>query len=161
MATTEADTVDDAPKQAGYHFGSFSSILLAAILGVACGLFFGEYCRNLGIVGNAYIGLLQMTVLPYIVFSLVGNIGRLSISESKRLAKVSVMALAILWLVGALVVLVIPFALPDWETGSFFSTSLINPVKEVDFLALFIPSNPFQSLAQNLAPAVVLFCMFF
>ncbi|MGI9482968.1 MAG: cation:dicarboxylate symporter family transporter [Hyphomicrobiales bacterium] len=161
MATTEADTVDDVPKQAGYHLGSFSSILLAAILGVACGLFFGEYCRNLGIVGNAYIGLLQMTVLPYIVFSLVGNIGRLSISESKRLAKVSVMALAILWLVGALVVLVIPFALPDWETGSFFSTSLINPVKEVDFLALFIPSNPFQSLAQNLAPAVVLFCMFF
>jgi proton glutamate symport protein len=145
----------------GPRFSSFSVIVAAALAGVACGLFFGEYCRSLSILGNAYIGLLQMTVLPYIVFSLIGNIGRLSIGESKRLAVVSLCVLALLWAVGAVIVMAVPFALPKWDTGSFFSTSLIDPVKEVDFLQLFIPSNPFQSLAQNLAPAVVLFCMFF
>jgi Na+/H+-dicarboxylate symporter len=132
----------------GPRFSSFSVIVAAALAGVASGLFFGEYCRSLSILGNAYIGLLQMTVLPYIVFSLIGNIGRLSIGESKRLAVVSLCVLALLWAVGAVIVMAVPFALPKWDTGSFFSTSLIDPVKEVDFLQLFIPSNPFQSLAQ-------------
>jgi len=31
---------------------------------VACGLFFGEYCRPLQLVGQAYVKLLQMTVMP-------------------------------------------------------------------------------------------------
>jgi hypothetical protein len=32
--------------------------------GIACGLIFGEYCAPLSVVGEVFIGLLQMTVLP-------------------------------------------------------------------------------------------------
>ena len=138
----------------------FKLILLGLALGVACGLFFGDYCQVLGVIGDAYIGLLQMTVLPFIVISLIANIGRLSLGESKRLALISLLVLALLWAIGATTLVLMPLALPDWEAGSFFSTSLLNPVKEVDFLKLFIPSNPFQSLSSNYVPAVVLFCMF-
>jgi proton glutamate symport protein len=141
--------------------GSSALIVLALGLGVAVGLFFGEYCAVLSLVGDAFVGLLQMTVLPYIVFSLIANLGRLSLAESKRLAFTGIAVMMLLWGIGAAVVVLMPFALPEFKTGAFFSTSLIEPVAEVDFFSLFIPSNPFSSLANNFAPAVVVFCLFF
>jgi Na+/H+-dicarboxylate symporter len=55
--------------------------------GIACGLFFGEYTAVLSFLGDAFIGLLQMTVLPYIVVSLIANIGRRSAQESRQLLR--------------------------------------------------------------------------
>lgn len=52
-------------------------ILFGVVLGFGCGLFFGEYCRFLGLVGDAYVKLLQMTVLPYITVSLMLGFGSL------------------------------------------------------------------------------------
>ena len=43
------------------------------------------------------------------------------------------------------------------ETASFFSTTLLQPREHFDFLSLYIPANPFHSLANNIVPAVVLF----
>ena len=57
-------------------------------------------------------------------------------------------------------ILVLPLAFPEVDSGSFFSTSLIAPQKHVDFVDLYIPANPFKSLANNVVPAVVLFSIF-
>ena len=47
-------------------------IIWALVGGIACGLFFGEYCAWLEIVGDGFVDLLQMTVLPYVmVFAVV------------------------------------------------------------------------------------------
>ena len=54
------------------------------MLGAACGIFLGDYAASLSWVGDAFIGLLQMTVLPYIIVALISNIGRLSVAEGKR-----------------------------------------------------------------------------
>ena len=49
---------------------------IAGLLGgIACGLIFGEYCARLSLIGDAFIGLLRMTVLPYIVVALIANLG--------------------------------------------------------------------------------------
>jgi Na+/H+-dicarboxylate symporter len=61
-------------------------ILIGLASGVATGLFFGEMAAGLKIVGRAYIGLIQMTILPYMVVSLIGGIGHLSYDSAKRLA---------------------------------------------------------------------------
>ncbi|MFM2005517.1 MAG: hypothetical protein RLZZ09_1172, partial [Pseudomonadota bacterium] len=61
-------------------------IFLALALGIGTGLFIGEYANNLKFIGDIYVGLMQMTVLPYVVFSLIGNIGRLSVREVGLLA---------------------------------------------------------------------------
>ena len=58
-------------------------------LGIACGLFFGELVRPLDFVASAFIRLLQMAVLPYIVFSLTAAVGRLSLREARFLAGVA------------------------------------------------------------------------
>ena len=65
----------------------------------------------------------------------------------------------LLWAIAIVMVLLIPLAYPKLVSASFFSTSLIEPPKTFDFLGLFSPANPFNSLVDNKVPAVVVFCM--
>ena len=140
--------------------GLSGMILIGLLAGIACGVFFGEYCTPMGIVGRAFIGLLQMTVLPYVVVSIVANLGRLSLRQSRRLAIIGGLVLLSLWTVCLLMVWVLPLSFPTWKSGSFFSTSMAQPPPSGDLLDLFIPSNFFAALAENHVPAVVLLCMF-
>ena len=133
--------------------------IIGLFLGISCGLFFGEGCARFQILGDAFVGLLQMTVLPYIVLSLVGGIGKLKLEHSKKLAGKAIIVLLLLWAIAIVTILLIPLAFPQLVSASFFSTSLIDPPKKFDFLELFIPSNPFNSLADNEVPAVVIFCI--
>ncbi len=132
-------------------------ILLSLVLGIITGLFFGEYCSNLEIIGSVYIKLLQMTVLPYLMISLIYAIGRLTYLEARILATKLFRLILIVWTIGVIIILVMPLAFPDWESASFFSTTLLETPKPVNFLDLYIPSNPFRSMAGNFVPAVVLF----
>ena len=61
-------------------------ILWGLLLGVLCGLFFGELCRPLKFVGDAFIKLLQVTVMPYIMVSLILGIGSLTGAQARELA---------------------------------------------------------------------------
>jgi len=132
-------------------------ILLGLALGILTGIFLGEMAAPFSIGGDVYIGLLQMTVLPYIVVSLISNIGGISWSERRGLVIAAMVVLACLLLLGVVVLVVVPLAFPVWESASFFSASLIAAPKVIDLVALYIPSNPFASLANNLVPASVLF----
>jgi len=128
--------------------------------GVLLGLFLGELCAPLKVVGDAFVGLLQMTVLPYLAISLIRSIGRLDVGKGKRLVLAAAVVLLGLWAIGLLVITLMPSALPPWDEGSFFSVSQVDETTTIDLHALFIPSNVFRSLADNLVPAVVVFCIF-
>ena len=134
-----------------------TSILIGLVLGILCGIFFGEYCGFLKVFGDGFIMLLQMTIVPYIVVSLILGIGRLTYEEAKLLAAKAGILMLIFWGISFFVVLMMPLSFPEWETAAFFSTSLVEPPKKVDFLQIYIPANPFYALANNLVPAVVLF----
>jgi Na+/H+-dicarboxylate symporter len=140
-----------------FRLGLSGSILLGFMLGILCGLFFGEYCAGLKIFGDAFIKLLQMSILPYIVVSLIVGIGRLSYQEAQLLAIKAGSLLLVFWGIALAVIFLMPLAFPSVETASFFSTSLVKAKEQVDFLELFIPANPFSSLANNVIPASVLF----
>jgi Na+/H+-dicarboxylate symporter/ABC-type amino acid transport substrate-binding protein len=45
-------------------------------------------------------------------------------------------------------------------SASFFSSDLINTQQGADLLSLYIPSNPFYSMANTLVPAIVVFSIF-
>jgi len=146
------------------HNSNFSftlTIIASLLLGIGCGLFYGEDVAKLHILGDIYVGLLQMTVLPYIMFALIANIGRLSYFEAQMLLKQGIWVLMTLWLIGGLSVWAMSLALPKLEHGSFFSSLLVEDASKINFLKLFIPANPFQSLTENSIPAVVLFSMMF
>jgi len=139
------------------NFSLSTFILIGFALGILCGLFFGEYCAPLEVIGGAFIGLLQMTVLPYIILSLIKGLGQLAYREAVSLAKKCGSMLLLIWAITFVVILVIPLAFPDWEAASFFSTSDIQERAPFNFIDLYIPTNPFYSMASNVVPAVVLF----
>jgi Na+/H+-dicarboxylate symporter len=53
-------------------------ILAGLLAGVAVGLFFGESAAVLQPLADLYIRGMQMTVLPYLVLTLVGGLGQLT-----------------------------------------------------------------------------------
>jgi Na+/H+-dicarboxylate symporter/ABC-type amino acid transport substrate-binding protein len=134
-------------------------ILAGFVAGVGCGLFFGEQVAFLDVLGDAFIRLLQMAVLPYVVVSLIAALGSLSYREAAFIAKRGGALMLLLWGLTLAVILALPLAYPDWETASFFSTTLVESRPDFDLLGLYIPSNPFESLSRNSVPAVVLFCI--
>ena len=57
-----------------------------------------------------------------------------------------------LWAIALVFAFLIPLAFPDVETASFFSTTLLERRPPFNFVDLYIPSNPFYSLANNVVP---------
>jgi Na+/H+-dicarboxylate symporter/ABC-type amino acid transport substrate-binding protein len=132
-------------------------ILLGLVFGILTGLFLGEIAAPFSVAGDIFIALLQMTVLPYIVVSLMGNLGRISWSESRGLLIAAMVVLATLLLLGVIALITVPLAFPKWASASFFSPGLVQSPQALDLVALYIPANPFGSLANNVVPAAVLF----
>jgi len=140
-----------------WRIGLAEQVFIGLTLGLIAGLFFGEMAGVLKIAGDAFIMLLQITVIPYITVSLITAIGGLTIEDVKSLGLKAGGVLLVLWGVGLAVVLLAPLAFPEWPSASFFSTSQVEDPKPVDFLQLYIPANPFFSYANAVVPAVVVF----
>jgi Na+/H+-dicarboxylate symporter len=137
---------------------SFTNRILVGLgTGILAGIAVGEYATLFQPVADAFVKLLQMTVLPYVTLSIVKSIGSLQPAQARALGLRAGAVLAVLWLVGLGFAFLIPLAFPQIETAMFFSTSLVERRPPFDFVDLYIPSNPFHSLANNLVPAVVLF----
>ena len=134
-------------------------ILTGLALGVSTGLFFGERVAVLKWAADGFVKLLQMMVLPYITVSIVSGLGAL---RREQLALLGLRAAAViggLWLLALSFAFLLPLTFPAVENASFFSSSLVERRPEFNFIDLYIPANPFNSLANNVVPAVVLFSM--
>ena len=136
---------------------SSRKILACLAAGVAVGVFLGERAAIFAWAADGFVKLLQMTVLPYVTLSIVTSLGSLDYAQARRLGIRAGAVLVGLWSVALVFALLIPLAFPDIETASFFSTTLVEPRPPFNFVDLYIPSNPFHSLANNIVPAVVLF----
>ena len=153
---TEKPTEAHRPRKRR-QFGLAEKVLIGLVLGLGVGVFFGEMAGFLKIAGDGFIMLLQMTVIPYIMVSLITALGRLTIDDTKALGLKAGGVLLVLWGIGLTVVLLTPLAFPDWPSASFFSTSQVEEAEPVNFLQLYIPANPFFSLANAIVPAIVVF----
>ena len=122
MGQQETDTTktEGATEQnpSTRRMGLAGQIMIGLVAGIACGIFFGEACAPLQILGNAFVGLLQMTVLPFIILSLIGGIGKLTAKQSRLLLGRIALIMLSLWALALLVVLTIPLALPAQTSSS-------------------------------------------
>ncbi len=134
-----------------------TKILIGLALGVVAGLFFGELVAPVTVVGEAFIMLLQMAVLPYVLLSLIVSIGGLDARQMASLAGRAGAIMVVLWILTLMIVALMPLTFPDWESASFFSSTLVEERETLDFLALYIPTNPFRALSDSVVPAVVVF----
>lgn len=156
MSSMEANKGEREPR---FRLSLSTAILASMVLGILTGIFFGELVGFLDIVGNAFIKLLQMTILPYILVSLILGIGGMSYENAKLLAVRAGGLLLITWVIAFAFIILMQLGFPKWESASFYSDSLVNFPPPPDFLRLYIPSNPFHSMSENLIPAVVIFAL--
>ena len=153
---------DDSAKPAKKSLGkprlsSSEKIYLGLFLGVACGLLFGEMVEWLQVIGNIFIRLLQITVIPYISLALITGIGGLTYKEVMSHAAKGGGIFLLTSTITLVIVLLMPLSFPEWLSSSFFSVQQLKEPPAVDFLRLFIPSNPVHSYAFALVPAIVVF----
>ncbi len=134
-------------------------VILCFMLGIINGLIFGEMVAWMGVVGDAFIKLLQMTIIPYIIVSLITGLGMMTYDQAKLLAVKVGKLMLVFWGLGIISIYFIQYIFPQWQAGSFFSTTLLEAPSKVNLTDLYIPSNPFYSLSNSYIPAIVVFCM--
>jgi Na+/H+-dicarboxylate symporter len=132
-------------------------IVIGLAAGIAIGLFVGDRASVFRPLADGYVKLLQMTVLPYVTVSIIAGLGALSTVQARMLGTRMLAVLLLLWILAIAAVLLFPLMFPPYETASFFSTALLEEREPFNFVDLYIPTNPFNSLANNVVPAVVLF----
>ncbi|MEH6452230.1 MAG: cation:dicarboxylase symporter family transporter, partial [Psychromonas sp.] len=136
-----------------------SWVMLSFFVGILAGLFFGEMVAWMGVIGDAFIKLLQMTIIPYIVVSLISSLGSLTMTQAKSLGVKVSKLMIVIWIFGLLSMYFIKYIFPEWQAGEFFSLTVLQDPNSVNLLDMYIPSNPFFSLSSSYIPAIVLFCM--
>jgi len=141
--------------------GFTTQVVLSVVFGILAGIFFGEWISPVGMVGTAYVRLLQMTIIPYIMVSLIHGFGRLTRQQAVRVAPRLALIMLIFWGIGLTLVMLMPLTFPDRMGAAFFNPSALITPEKVSFVDLFIPANPFQALAAGTIPAVVLFSILF
>jgi Na+/H+-dicarboxylate symporter/ABC-type amino acid transport substrate-binding protein len=135
-----------------------AKICLSIFTGLLIGLFFGDYCKSLEFLNNAFIHLIQITIIPYMIFSLIHAIGILDKKTAEVAGKKCGIVLVVFWVISIVPAFLLQFTLPQIPHSAFYTPSSDN-AQDVNLINLFIPSNPFFSLANSYVPAIVLFCV--
>jgi len=135
----------------------FSQILVGLALGTFTGLFLGEKAAALNWAADGFVKLLQMMVLPYITVSIIASLGSIRPAELRMLGLRAMAVIGGLWVVALSCAFLVPLTFPKVQNAWFFSSSLVERPPAFDFIGLYIPANPFNSLANNVVPAVVIF----
>ncbi|NQZ21814.1 MAG: cation:dicarboxylase symporter family transporter [Colwellia sp.] len=132
-------------------------IISAMFVGLLLGYILATPYSVINNIANAFVTLLQMTVLPYITLSLIVGLGGLSPDKAKKVSRQSLAIIFIMILVVLFFIFSTPLAFPDWQHAEFYSVNTIKVAEEFNLVSLFISANPFSAFANTLIPAVVFF----
>lgn len=133
-------------------------MLLATLLGIAVGLFFGESCKVFAPWGNAYIMILKITILPYLICAIIQGVGQFESGEAKGILKKGAFFIAMAWIINIVMIYFTVFAFPKPKGGQVGSFIAQEPTS-INFAELLIPDNIFYALANNIVPAIVIFSL--
>lgn len=133
----------------------FGQTILAVVLGVFIGLFFGDHCSILKPISTIYIGLTQIVLYPFLICTLLSGFGQLAPSMATKLLERTWIILLALIVVCFGVIGILATAIP---TSIGLEVELPKPVN-FNIVDLLISHNVFAALSQSQIPAVIIFCM--
>ncbi len=143
--------------------------LLAILLGIAFGYFFPKSAIAVEVVGQIYLALLKMLIIPLVIASIFVAIT--SLEDTSELKSIGLLAFAYYFITTALAVTLGLVLFNIFEPGA--GTTLLSDInapthitqpKELsisDFLLSFIPTNIFAALAKGAILPIIFFTILF
>ncbi len=131
---------------------------IATFLGIFVGLFFGEKAAVLAPWADAYILILKITAIPYLIVAIVHGIGLLNVGVAKQILKKGALFIAIAISINIGMVYLVKWVFPAGKGGAPISY-VFKEIAPLDFAALLIPDNVFADLSSNIVPAIVVFSL--
>lgn len=129
---------------------------IATVMGILVGLFLGDICQVFSSWANAYVMILKITILPYLVGAIIHGLGSLSSSQAKQILKKGFFFIALAWAINLCIVYLINFSFP-YAKGVVKTGFISSTTHSINFAEMLIPENIFYSLSNNIVPAVVIF----
>ncbi|MRJ02228.1 MAG: dicarboxylate/amino acid:cation symporter [Epsilonproteobacteria bacterium] len=141
--------------------------LIAIILGIAFGYFFPNGALKLAFIGQIYLALLKMLIIPIVVASIY--IAITGLSGKDELKSIGIKAFAYYLTTTALAVSLglIIFNIFDPGSGASLPTATDHPLPQpqeltlATFLLSFIPSNIFKALTEGAILPIIFFTILF
>lgn len=131
---------------------------IATVLGILCGLFFGDLCSVFSSWGSAYIMLLKVTAVPYLVGAIIHGVGQLSSTQAKQILKKGIFFIGLAWMINICIIYLINYIFPRSQATQLSGYVSID-TPHLNFAELLIPDNIFYDLANNIIPAIVIFSL--
>ncbi len=131
---------------------------IATCLGILCGLFFGDLCDVLAPYAAAYIMMLKITAVPYLIGALMHGVGLLTVSQAKLILKKGIMFIGLAWFVNIAMIYLVYFTFPQPQAPQLGGYVAGN-IPPINFAELLIPDNIFYDLSNNVIPAIVIFSL--
>jgi proton glutamate symport protein len=138
---------------------SILPVFVGGVLGIALGVFVGDYARFLRPIGQLYVMLLEVAVYPYLICSLLHGLGSMSPSQAWKLFFSGWRFYVALWVITFGLLIVLAQGIPQALSTSWVADRAARETPGL--LEILIPSDPFTALARNYVPAVVLFCLLY
>ncbi len=131
-------------------------MLVASMLGIFLGIFLGDLCSVFAPWENAYIMILKITTIPYLICAVMHGIGRLALSTAKNILFRGLIFISCMWAINIITIYVTVYLFPQSSGMTYAAYSNVKP-STINFAELLIPDNIFSALSNNLVPAVVVF----
>ncbi len=144
----------------------YIQIFICLGIGIACGLIFGEKMTVLSPVGDIFLRLMQMVIVPVVFFSLISGVA--SLASAAKLRRVGIKTIVLFFgtsaLAGAIGLIVVNIVKPGMNfnmeipEGSMTSQDLPN---FVDMIVEAVPTNIVDALANASMLQIIVFAIFF
>lgn len=131
---------------------------IATVFGILFGLFLGDLCDVFASYASAYIKLLKVTAIPYLIVAIIHGVGQLSSSQGKLIVKRGIFFISLAWSINILMIYTVSNLFPR-SSGSQLSGYISSDTPHLNFAELLIPDNIFYDLTNNIVPAIVIFSL--
>jgi Na+/H+-dicarboxylate symporter len=140
-------------------------IIAAMILGIIVGALWGEGAQSIRWIGDLFVRLIQMVVVPLVFITIVAGI--VSMGDPKRLGSLGIKTIALYMMTTALAISIGLFLAAVVKPGVGVDLSgatagtLQQPMPLGQRLMSIVPSNPVAALAEGNILAVIFFALLF
>lgn len=147
--------------------GLTTQIIIGAVLGIILGAVLGSKIADIKIIGDIFLRLIQMAVIPLVFCTVIAAIGKLPIKQLGRLGMRIVLWFTITTVIAALIGLILGCLFhPGMGLHLTLNASLTddivkNKVALTDMILGFFPTNIFEALTQGNTIQVIIFALLF